>query len=978
MLESLASAIDAVVGTLLDCHGGVLSLAADPPAAKLLHQLLQEHGAAPAAQAAQAGDVKPEAKPLEGGEGAEAGAADVAPTWAAGLARRVQDSCRAVQAVDRLMRGEVAALHTLFTSPPSQTNDPVVLCLSSDLGFGVLAALLQSGSGGHTELAHYAAMLLLRVLASPRGAYLSVKHAHWVRDLVKEVGLATETKDTKMEPKEGTGAMGPAAVNAEGLAAVLRHLECVVQPALLLLEHGTETLATSIQSLLQGRPSDLMSLRPKGAGRRASPLREHCVVLTAAFRVLRGSVARKQVAAALFEGDCLRWLGPLLEQGAAVFEDLCYVKAAPSTAAELMPEEPQLLWMFEAVAGVIAAILQHLSESGLPSFKHSSLFESLCQLYAALPSLPAAAPCVIAAVVGATAADELQAERQDGGVQAAALALNAALLRATRPFLESSWSSCVPALLEFGLRGPREGFGVALLLAQAVPPALPVTYEQLLRARQRQSPGASAESPHEAEPRGDEEALHSLARAMTLRRQRWRGALTDAGPLLQQLMLRLAGSSCQQVGQALAALLVRVADVLVGRKSQELVVAPLLQLLQHLGRCVADGALERPPCAPGEPAPALGRVVYLLGELAASPSGRAGLLLAEPPLLASALLPALQPSLAPSATCAAALQLLQHLCEPRLAMAALCHAPRAADGPEELPAYAVLAAAVDAVLVLSTGEHAASADQVPAAAQHAVCGVRCAVCGEQRAACGVSSASPRLASHTGPILRQARRVLQHLQGVLAASPKAEVQKLGAKLAVKEGAQAASATNGGTEAPAGGADAPTDEAVELAAASRAPIWPRAWRVQPAAETSVLALLAAAEAPVFGGGVVQTELLLVDDEEHPSKRARSDEQYADGAPPPVRGGRGRVREDNPPLRGKPNTSRPASKHVDDFMQPGGGGPKRFANSSRAPSKHVDDYQPAPVVRKTVRPGATSTATAPRPCHTLPPPVTPCHRP
>ena len=44
-----------------------------------------------------------------------------------------------------------------------------------------------------------------------------------------------------------------------------------------------------------------MSLRPKSAGRRASPLREHCVVLTAAFRVLRGSVARKQVVGALFE-----------------------------------------------------------------------------------------------------------------------------------------------------------------------------------------------------------------------------------------------------------------------------------------------------------------------------------------------------------------------------------------------------------------------------------------------------------------------------------------------------------------------------------------------------------------------------------------------------------------------------------------------------------------------------------------------------
>jgi len=167
---------------------------------------------------------------------------------------------------------------------------------------------------------------------------------------------------------------------------------------------------------------------------------------------------------------------------------------------------------------------------------------------------------------------------------------------------------------------------------------------------------------------------------------------------------------------------VRVADVLVGRKAQELVVTPLLQLLQHLGRCVADGALERPSCAPGEPAPALGRLVYLLGELAASPSGRAGLLLAEPALLASALLPALQPALARSATPAAALQLLRCLCEPRLAMGALCHAPRAADGPEELPAYAVLAAAVDAVLLLSTGEHAATAEQVPARARASASG----------------------------------------------------------------------------------------------------------------------------------------------------------------------------------------------------------------------------------------------------------------
>eukprot|EP00965_Chrysotila_dentata_P114384 3780540-Pleurochrysis_carterae.AAC.1 len=75
---------------------------------------------------------------------------------------------------------------------------------------------------------------------------------------------------------------------------------------------------------------------------------------------------------------------------------------------------------------------------------------------------------------------------------------------------------------------------------------------------------------------------------------------------------------------------------------------------------------------------------------------------------------------------------------------------------------------------------------------------------------------------------------------------------------------------------------------------------------------------------------------------AKRQRLDLDPTGDAPPPVRSGRGRVREDHPAMRGKANTSRPASKHVDDFQ----GGPKRFQNSSRAPSKHVDDYQPAPI--------------------------------
>ena len=83
----------------------------------------------------------------------------------------------------------------------------------------------------------------------------------------------------------------------------------------------------------------------------------------------------------------------------------------------------------------------------------------------------------------------------------------------------------------------------------------------------------------------------------------------------------------------------------------------------------------------------------------------------------------------------------------------------------------------------------------------------------------------------------------------------------------------------------------------------------------------------------------------------KRQRVDHEATPAdAPPPVRSGRGRVREDNPVQRGKANTTRPASKHVDEYQ---GGAPKRFQNSSRAPSKHVDDYQNAPVVRRVVQP-------------------------
>ena len=67
------------------------------------------------------------------------------------------------------------------------------------------------------------------------------------------------------------------------LMALLQMLESAVQPALLLHEHGLETLANSIESLLQGRPSDLVTLvqAKEGGGRNVSPIREHSHLLTA-------------------------------------------------------------------------------------------------------------------------------------------------------------------------------------------------------------------------------------------------------------------------------------------------------------------------------------------------------------------------------------------------------------------------------------------------------------------------------------------------------------------------------------------------------------------------------------------------------------------------------------------------------------------------------------------------------------------------
>ena len=126
---------------------------------------------------------------------------------------------------------------------------------------------------------------------------------------------------------------------------------------------------------------------------------------------------------------------------------------------------------------------------------------------------------------------------------------------------------------------------------------------------------------------------------------------------------------------------------------------------------------------------------------------------------------------------------------------------------------------------------------------------------------------------------------------------------------------------------------------------------------------------ASAAPFSAGLVRGRLELAyessdDDDGRAAKRARGARggDY-DEAPPPVRGGRGRVREDNLRPRGAGNTSRPASQHVDDVTKLGPGAPRRTQNSSRAPSKPVDDYQARPVVRKIAAPGDAPAGDEPR---------------
>jgi len=401
-----------------------------------------------------------------------------------------------------------------------------------------------------------------------------------------------------------------------------------------------------------------------------------------------------------------------------------------------------------------------------------------------------------------------------------------------------------------------------------------------------------------------------LVHALETRRERWRGILTDAAADVQKLVMRLAGCSCRGALGGLAMLLTRLAEVLPCASAKEILVSPLLALQGSLGQCIADDACKPPPSARGDVVLASGRVAMLLASIASHASGRAAIVTAEPPLLGSALTAALQPT--HMGVRRAGLLLLRKVCDPDLSLASYQCPPVAEDvGADDLPSLSVLGPA--AVAAAAIADDAGSGCQA-----------------------------------------HARQVLQHVQGTLLASTQSSLRELGQALSAADPIAALHAMEGDF------ASSPDESAREQHLrlddpdTTRAAIWPAAWQPCDLEGDDLLATIVSSAA-LFGSGLVRTKLEYARPFEYDEgdsgshKRVHSEVEINDrgDAPPPVRGGRGRVREENPLPRGKPNTSRPASKHVDDYSQLG----KRFQNSSRAPSKHVDDYQPAPVVRKTV---------------------------
>ena len=394
-------------------------------------------------------------------------------------------------------------------------------------------------------------------------------------------------------------------------------------------------------------------------------------------------------------------------------------------------------------------IVWSLALSDLDDYCDTALFEALCKLYMVLPQHPAAAACM-------TARASLMehgvptASLRNGGVAEATLALEASLLRTIALFLEGKWPSRFRDLVRISLQSPSVYLGSVILLAQAVPPPLPICIEKLPHSlvllpptagpsvpvaatamssyvdqigaaikpsdgsrdsdASGKAPDASGKYPHTPPLTDWETTRKTLVDALSARRVRWRGLLSEAADDVREYFLKLSGCSCQRVSFVLASLLVRICDVLGGVGASQVVVQPLLRLQDELGRCASDESIDLPANLRGSPAVALSRVTLLLTAIAAHPSGRLCLLAVDGSLLLGGLLPTLQPGTVKGACRRAGLLLLQYLCDPRVSLSTPGIPPEGVEWSSLMLPLSVLIPAIAAVDDL-VADHASGCSQ---------------------------------------------------------------------------------------------------------------------------------------------------------------------------------------------------------------------------------------------------------------------------
>jgi hypothetical protein len=861
-----------------------------------------------------AGDSGHSATPANGSRG---GAAGTNGTFTSQLGRMVSGSCTALGAVNRLLAGDLNALHTLHNAGSRMAGPPAEAAAAATQTRGAVGALIailttaaaQPDQDSATRCL-YTVDLLSRALSAPGGAVMSWTHGLTVCRLFR----------------------GPLALSHPfddpPLAAALMRVEALVTPSLLLRERGARVLSRCVAATLQGRPPDALSRMdarwdeprlellsgPERARHAVAALRTHLPLLSACFDLLRHASAARPAALGIFEADGLAWLMASIEGGAALLD------------ASRADEAAVLRLLIDAVSTVYS-VLWFVSAGGKRGYRNPSLLGALLKLATALQRQPSRA----LAEAAAEALWPLRLDSLAGGRTEPARQLLVELARCISLFVEGACQPGLAHLLEELAAVPATALAGVSLLTHLLPPPLPLAHEQLPEAAtallppsllllplsMRCSPAVvaaalptSGTSP--AFPPADADAAHArLCAALHTRRALWSESLVSCSAGVERFVTMLAVSATQAVAVGLAALCIRLADLMPARATQATLVGTLVRLQQRLAASL-DAAEA---AAPTEP-PALARVTALLAMICTHPAGRSALLAVDPSLLAAGLLPPLQAAARHPAPAATSLALLEALCDSMVGISM----PELTEPSEtEVPDAQILAPAVALVVALA-------------------------------------------ADGTGypPTLQaEARRIRSTLLRTLSRSDKASTYV--DMLRKAEGVSAAEAALGG-----GGATlrkVPSVDAQRLEA-SRPVLWPIGWRSQVRRTTSAMLLSGvAAGAPLFGTGLVPTRLehgwqALREQEARAAAPAPKRQRVAPAeaspsampAPPPVRSGRGRTRDDGATPRNKPNTSRPASKHVDDVQSLGPHGPKRLLTSPRAPSRHGDDHpHPAPFARR-----------------------------